>query len=215
MGWRPHFQAALPSPGGGTHGGVGGVVQKGIYCKKYLRSALGGAQDFGSGECWFFLELKTHGVSMAIGVIYLISDLGLVGDNLKRLQQVTDFLRMINTPFLLLGDFNMPAVDLHECGFCELVNGVVVEPMNVDFTCDKGSGTMIDYGVISRSLRPYVSMNADLTSSFKTHACLHVHLSLGILSIPVCKRDKPPRFLPAVGPDLPWQVHLLRVPHQQ
>eukprot|EP00959_Pyramimonas_sp_CCMP1952_P270811 5661432-Pyramimonas_sp.AAC.1 len=76
MGWRPHFQAALPSPGGGWHGGVGAVVQKAVYCKKFLRSLPAGVENVGQGQSWFFLEMKTQHCTLALGVIYLVSGIG-------------------------------------------------------------------------------------------------------------------------------------------
>eukprot|EP00959_Pyramimonas_sp_CCMP1952_P443685 9288302-Pyramimonas_sp.AAC.1 len=41
MGWAPHFQAALGSPGGGTHGGVAFLAQKGLAFQKFLTQCSG------------------------------------------------------------------------------------------------------------------------------------------------------------------------------
>eukprot|EP00959_Pyramimonas_sp_CCMP1952_P266056 5562513-Pyramimonas_sp.AAC.1 len=67
----------------------------------------------------------------------------------------------------------MEPLELHQCGFCEVVSGVTVDPRNTNYTCDRGTGRLIDYAVVSRDLRPYLTIDADWSSAFKTHACLH------------------------------------------
>ena len=78
MRWRPHFQDALESPGGGTHAGVAAVVQPGLYCKKFL-AQCGKHVQIGSGNGWFFLEMKLKDATLAVGVCYLVCSLGIAG----------------------------------------------------------------------------------------------------------------------------------------
>eukprot|EP00959_Pyramimonas_sp_CCMP1952_P240577 5027752-Pyramimonas_sp.AAC.1 len=79
MGRGPHFQAALPSPGGVWHGGVGAVVQTGIYCKRFLRALPDGVENIGQGKRWFLLEMRTQQGTLALGVIHLVSGVGASG----------------------------------------------------------------------------------------------------------------------------------------
>eukprot|EP00959_Pyramimonas_sp_CCMP1952_P378154 7921579-Pyramimonas_sp.AAC.1 len=75
----------------------------------------------------------------------------------------------------------MTPLELHQCGFCEVASSAVVGPRNTDFTCDKGDGRLIDYAVVPRDLCQPVTMGADWSAAFKTHACLHVQLPLDVL----------------------------------
>eukprot|EP00959_Pyramimonas_sp_CCMP1952_P178170 3724171-Pyramimonas_sp.AAC.1 len=63
--------------------------------------------------------MKTQSCTLALGVIYLVSGIGASGTNLDRLHEVVEFLGMLECPWILLGDFNMEPLELHQCGFCE------------------------------------------------------------------------------------------------
>eukprot|EP00959_Pyramimonas_sp_CCMP1952_P101843 2130419-Pyramimonas_sp.AAC.1 len=92
-------------------GGVGAAVSKGLCFRRFLSSDPS-SSDFGSGLNWQFLELKTKECVIAVGVMYLIVDLGFSGENIERIRAVSEFLGTLAIPWLLMGDFNVPVSDM-------------------------------------------------------------------------------------------------------
>eukprot|EP00959_Pyramimonas_sp_CCMP1952_P031508 661027-Pyramimonas_sp.AAC.1 len=71
------------------------------------------------------------------------------------------------------------------------------------FICGSGE-TTIDCVVCSRVLYPYLTVVADLTSPFETHARLDVVLDVDALVGPVCQGSKPREIPEAMCPDDHW-----------
>eukprot|EP00959_Pyramimonas_sp_CCMP1952_P400754 8397655-Pyramimonas_sp.AAC.1 len=101
MKLRPHFQAAIPTPGGGTHGGVGAVVPRGFSFRRFLAGA-GSVKGLGQGTCWMPLELRTKQSSIAIGIVYMVSDLGVCGEHVPRLQEIMEFAGTLAVHWVLM-----------------------------------------------------------------------------------------------------------------
>jgi hypothetical protein len=158
-----------------------------------------------------FLELRTKKAVIAVGVVYLVSGLGVCGENVNRLQGVSEFLGTLSVPWVLMGDFNVSAGDLDLSGFPRLARGRVLVPSMVEFTCTQGRGSLIDYVVASEDIASYVRVSKYTPSPFKTHACLKVSLDHGAVEQTLWKRVKPPPFPDRAGPDLPWEVVLTQV----
>eukprot|EP00959_Pyramimonas_sp_CCMP1952_P454899 9470701-Pyramimonas_sp.AAC.1 len=61
---------------------------------------------------------------------------------------------------------------------------------------------MIAYAVCSHVLYPYLTVNADLTPTFKTHARLDVVFDMEALAEHACQRSKSREIPEALGPDI-------------
>eukprot|EP00959_Pyramimonas_sp_CCMP1952_P103343 2161362-Pyramimonas_sp.AAC.1 len=122
MGRGPFVQAAIDSPGGGTHGGVAAFCQKSLCCQRFL-SGVSEVVNVGSGTCWLFLEFKLRGLSVAMGVLYLVRSIGATG-----------------VPWVSHGDFNVCPEMPAESGF--------LEPTKSGVECARDVGrAVIDYVV--------------------------------------------------------------------
>eukprot|EP00959_Pyramimonas_sp_CCMP1952_P188559 3943356-Pyramimonas_sp.AAC.1 len=103
-----------------------------------------------------FLEVKTQKATIAVGVCYFISCLGVAGENLSKMRGIAGFVRALGIPWMLVGDFNIEVETMWLSGYPQSVHARVLAPVGVDFTCSQGSGAMIDYALVSEDLAPFV-----------------------------------------------------------
>eukprot|EP00959_Pyramimonas_sp_CCMP1952_P085554 1789823-Pyramimonas_sp.AAC.1 len=68
--------------------------------------------DQGSGSYWLLLLLNAKQAVLAVGVCYLDGGLGVSGVNIDRLCGLAEFVGTLTTPWILMGDFNIPITDL-------------------------------------------------------------------------------------------------------
>ena len=90
--------------------------------------------------------------------------MGLNGTNMKRLGQISEFLKLITVPFIVMADWNMEPSELMSVSWPTFVRGQIVTPKDATFTCSRGKGRLLDYAVVSNPLVPYFSLEVDLNS---------------------------------------------------
>eukprot|EP00959_Pyramimonas_sp_CCMP1952_P454010 9469218-Pyramimonas_sp.AAC.1 len=80
----------------------------------------------------------------------------MTGTNLLRFHHLGALLNSLRVPWIVAGDYNMPAPVLSHSGFLTAVGGQVVQA-SVETTCSTGeTGSHIDYLVCSQSARALI-----------------------------------------------------------
>eukprot|EP00959_Pyramimonas_sp_CCMP1952_P208004 4351193-Pyramimonas_sp.AAC.1 len=83
-----------------------------------FRARRGSARD---GFCATVVHLK--GFSLVVIVFYGLSSVGLTGDNLVRYHKLGGLVRSLQLPWLIVGDFNVPAATLARTDFFSSLGG--------------------------------------------------------------------------------------------
>eukprot|EP00972_Heterocapsa_arctica_P089960 13271853-Heterocapsa_arctica.AAC.1 len=85
--------------------------------------------------------------------VYMKDGLGLAGINLEILERIGRFTMLLNTPWILAGDWNMEPNNIAAAGWLHQFGGELVAPEGQ--TCSKGLGNTLDYFIVARALRPF------------------------------------------------------------
>jgi len=86
--------------------------------------------------------------------VYLMDGVGLYRNNLEILHQIMALIRTIGLPFIILGDWNMTPTQLAGCTWLADIGAAIETPRDTEITCTAGNGSLIDYAVISISIKP-------------------------------------------------------------
>ena len=119
---------------------------------------------------------------MLIVPIYLHTGFGPHGGNLSVLANLGSFLRLSGKPFIVGGEWNLSPKALADCGVFDRVVAEVVD-QEVDINCTTGSGSYIDFFVVSSGMRGCVKAKGiDFTAAPR----------VGILCIRYVVKSTPP-----------------------
>ena len=139
---------------------------------------------------------------------YGLSGLGWKGSNLRRFAKLGALLASLSSPWLVLGDFNMPYQSLQKAGFLTRVGAVVLQA-DVQTTRGAGKdGSHIDYGLCSPSCTPLLGgIWATAAVPWGTHLGLVARLRAGQESLRTRQlmmarslpQAQPPRRGPVAG----------------
>ena len=101
-----------------------------------------------------FWHLK--GLTLAVVFAYFSTGDDAQAANQVKMAQILEFTHSIRTPFAIAADFNMEPDQLWETGWVQSLGqrASVVVP-EVGHTCTTGRGRIIDFAVISDSVRPF------------------------------------------------------------
>ena len=99
--------------------------------------------------------------------------------NQQRLDSLAQYLRTLKGPWIALGDWNCTPCQLIASEFVPGVQGSVVVPTDVSFTCwGVGKPSLIDFAVVSKCMVGIFSLRADFEGVWATHYGLHWELNL-------------------------------------
>eukprot|EP00972_Heterocapsa_arctica_P000745 105282-Heterocapsa_arctica.AAC.1 len=82
--------------------------------------------------------------------VYMKDGIGLTGINLDIMQTIGRFTMLLNTPWVLAGDWNMEPDMIRAAGWLHQLGGEVIAP--TEQTCSKGLGNALDYFIVARAL---------------------------------------------------------------
>ena len=101
-----------------------------------------------------FWHLK--GLTLAVVFAYFSTGDDAQAANQVKMAQILEFTHSIRTPFAIAADFNMEPDQLWETGWVQSLGqrASIVVP-EVGHTCTTGLGRIIDFAVISDSVRPF------------------------------------------------------------
>ncbi|CAK0798664.1 unnamed protein product, partial [Prorocentrum cordatum] len=77
--------------------------------------------------------------------------------------------------WVILADWNVPFEDIAKTGFVQQIGGALIKP-NVEVTCDKGKGSLIDYGITRTDFVDKVKLQAVRKVPWRTHCGLTLTL---------------------------------------
>jgi hypothetical protein len=205
LGWRAVIAPAATTARAGLSGGVG------VFTRSYLQIQYLGTPTDHVGHDWATTAVRLKGCTLTIGSVYLSvgHQTGVFSEvNTQKLHQLKAHLATSTAPFILAGDWNCTPADLLSITWLDDIGAAIVLPEGVSFTCTGGSGNLLDYWVVSRSLLPAV-----LQAGRDTAATWKPHLGLELLLDRRCRRAHahrivaPPRW-PSQPRRTPWESAL-------
>ena len=127
-----------------------------------------------SGHDWVVVPIMLKGTCVLFVTLYLTCNIGLSGENVRKLEQLLMFLRNDGRLFIIAADWNMEPHELARQGasFLHSARAGIVTGQQHEATCI--SGRNIDYTVVSASLLPAVKVETVLDLPWRTHLGIHV-----------------------------------------
>ena len=95
------------------------------------------------------VNLHTRAGNLVLITAYWLPGEGIHGVNRERVRTFAGFVKALADPWVILADWNIPVMEFQKTGFLQQIGGALIKP-GVEITCDKGKGSMIDYGVEDR-----------------------------------------------------------------
>ena len=127
-----------------------------------------------------FWHLK--GLTLAVVFAYFSTGDDAQAANQVKMAQILEFTHSIRTPFAIAADFNMEPDQLWETGWVQSLGqrASIVVP-EVVHTCTTGRGRIIDFAVISDSVRPFWR---GITPEYKSPCKPHIGICLQFTATP-------------------------------
>ena len=133
------------------------------------------------------MGLDTHfwhlkGLTLAVVFAYFSTGEDAQAANQVKMAQILEFTHSIRTPFAIAADFNMEPDQLWETGWVQSLGqrASIVVP-EVGHTCTTGRGRVIDFAVISDSVRPFCK---GITPEYNSPCKPHIGICLQFTATP-------------------------------
>ena len=155
---------------------------------------------------------------MLVLFAYLDDGVGTQGVNYVRIVQIAKVIRLLNIPWVLLGDFNLTPTEFTAAGWHLILDGSVRTPVDVVATCSAGQGRLIDFMLLGAGAEHLVgNLRAWRGTPWAPHVGLIADVQRNPLSLTgvVCLRPPailPPRLRKLKAVDLPEPVHPMDTP---
>eukprot|EP00959_Pyramimonas_sp_CCMP1952_P469631 9495272-Pyramimonas_sp.AAC.1 len=107
---------------------------------------------------------------------YLQPKLNFTGRNRKIMAALTAFVRLQKDPWLVLADWNCVPSELLASGWIEQMRGEIVTGPG-EVTCDKGKGSLYDYGVVSAGFKDGLTISKELAVPWAAHCGLRIRMA--------------------------------------
>jgi len=120
--WQLVWQAATPTPCGGTCGGVAIFVRDG--CLALGRPVFGTA-----ARCVVALAVRQDGATIALGSVYLVTGQAMEEANLTVLESLAGCLGEVGPHFVVGGDFQCDPRTVEEAGVCGPLGATLIPPL--------------------------------------------------------------------------------------
>ena len=90
--------------------------------------------------------------------------------NTEKAHAISNLIRAIKLPWLLIGDFNVPPEECGSSMFFAFLGGIILAP-NVEYTCYNSNGVsrVLDYGIASVELAKFIELEPIYNHPFKPH----------------------------------------------
>ena len=156
-GWTLTGSQARVTQKGGTTGGTAVLVRKHISVRYH--DGFEGDADMaplrGHGVDWSAAVLRLRGTNVIMVSVYLTCGIGVAAENISKMQSIALYVKQARLPFIIAGDFNMSPQSVLESGWPTQLGAYVLAPEGC-ITCTTGSGSVLDFAVISACLQPVV-----------------------------------------------------------
>ncbi|CAK0903419.1 unnamed protein product [Prorocentrum cordatum] len=151
--WRSSKCYAVPTgrSAEGTKGGEMVLARKSAAASTFDAMRHQSRQLYAVDPCHGFAPMTWHRKTGNLVVIafYIEPHHSITGPVHERMVALTAFLDMLADPWVVLADWNMSPCQLADSGYPEEWGGsILVAPGSA--TCDKGSGSTIDYAAVKR-----------------------------------------------------------------
>ena len=103
------------------------------------------------GARWVAAELRLKSVTLMLVECYMVSGIGLTGENLIILGQLQMLTKMTGLPTIIAGDWQAEPHELAGTGWPQQVDMEIIAP-EVHATCASGKGRLLDYFVVTKGL---------------------------------------------------------------
>ncbi|CAK0848388.1 unnamed protein product, partial [Prorocentrum cordatum] len=178
-GWKAAITPAVPSGKSEKGWSAGELVATRTHIQSTSLEHWKGKHDK-KGDSAFvgFSPMVLH---LSIGnfiiiAAYLLPALRFTGRNRKVMAALTAFVRLLKDPWLVVADWNCVPTELLASGWIEQMRGeIVTGPEEV--TCDKGKGSLYDYGVVAAGCKEGLTIAKELTVPWATHCGLRIRLA--------------------------------------
>ena len=120
--WQPVWQAATPTPCGGTCGGVAIFVRDGCL-------ALGRPVFGTDARCVVAPAVRQDGTTVALGSVYLVTGQAMEEANLTVLESLAGCLGEVGPHFVVGGDFQCDPRTVEEAGVCGPLGATLIPPL--------------------------------------------------------------------------------------
>jgi hypothetical protein len=158
------------------------------------------------GQQWSAAGIRYRTFDIILISLYLTAGVGFEG-NRTTLQALATFVKSLKVAFLIMGDWNFPWSELEKHGWLGQIAGVVLLPSNTSTTCSQGRGRIIDYGVTSRQLWPYLEAEVDLEGPWTPHKGIKISLQAIPETLLELVNHKPKDIPQAQGPTPKWSYY--------
>jgi hypothetical protein len=146
LGWQADFRPCDRS-GREASAGVALLGRDGTSFAP-LNSTNMGFRIPNSSRVGFWTVAGTFVGGYVVVVVYLVSGIGLVGDNLDLLNEIAATLHALGKPYIVIGDWNASPAELRDCNWLSAIAGNILATK--DPTCIMtNSSSIIDYAVVS------------------------------------------------------------------
>ncbi|CAK0875438.1 unnamed protein product, partial [Prorocentrum cordatum] len=165
----------------GTSGGEWMVAKKQIQTTSFEawreagRSKSG--QDPFEGFCPTCWHLKSGNI--VIVSAYLLPQLGFKEANQRALVRLGAFLRQLRDPWAVLGDWNITPDEWDKTQWLTELNAERLLAENCTATCSRGSGSAIDYALVSKGTAAHLKLQAVEEVPWKDHVGLKLTIKDG------------------------------------
>ena len=204
-GYKSYVCPAVDTGRGGNSGGAWVLVQKGLVSHGALPGfCFEEGLPSTTGEHWTAARLRVKNFDIVFISAYLEAGVGLNETNVRRLTQLADFIKCLRVPFVVMADWNIEPYELVATGWDRFVQGTIVTPRDVTFTCNQGRGRMLDYAVVANSLVPYFSLRVDPDSPWKPHVGLMATIEIEVERASTRILCKPVHVEEHFGPYRQW-----------
>lgn len=150
--WDITAAPAVPSTDSIT-GSYGGVV---AAARKHLGTSVIAGDVLQSAWCKSAeIDLAGRTVHLRGVDVMVIGGYARHGDYSSLAAAVARITRNGKLPFIWLTDFNASPTELEEAEWLDQLDAKVIRP-DASLTCHQGGGSLIDYGILSRCLIPYI-----------------------------------------------------------
>ena len=209
LGWRTQLSKARTTGRSeeGTTGGTAVLTLKHVALDRFpLISKFGPGV---SGHDWCCVALRCRGATVLLCSLYLTSGLRLSGENQRRFQSLSEFLRADGRPFVLLADWNVTQQKLAASRWPEIINWTNVCPKDTSFTCTSGPGRLIDFAFVRLDFAEALSeVDLDSTTPWAPHSSIVLQLNRAPRNIVTRILRKPSSLVPGprtVCHELVWK----------
>ena len=100
--------------------------------------------------------ISLHGYDILLITAYLLHSEGMSENNNLIMQQIMLLVHVMNLPFILVGDFNMPPASMQDSGWLTQLKAEILVP-NVCSTLINSVCSLIDYAIVSYQIKSIIA----------------------------------------------------------